>query len=61
MKVYSKGEVADIRVYNLAAEAGKTEDVTFTKPINTEDYLKYNIEAYVYDLDTNKIVSNIYR
>lgn len=61
LKLYSKGEIADIRVYEISADEGNTETITFDKPISLQDYLRYSINAYVYDTNANQIISNIYK
>lgn len=56
--VYSKGDLREMRVSYLSGAA--QEEIIFGKPIDTDDYIKYTVKAYVYDIDHNTIISNIY-
>lgn len=56
-RLYSRGDLMEVRVSPLTGAA--QEEVTFTKPLDTKNYLKYNIRAYIYDVDTNTIISNV--
>ena len=57
-RLYSRGDLMEVRVSALTG--AHQEEVTFAKPLDAGNYLKSNIKAYIYDVDTNKIISKIY-
>lgn len=56
-RLYSRGDLMEVRVSPLTG--APQEEVTFAKSLDTKNYLKYSIKSYIYDVDTNTIISNI--